>query len=117
MYLLVCLLLQVCSTDMNQDKFYIYFERSGGFAGIAQTLEMKSDTLSQDDQDHLRKMIKDSGFFSFAEESKTGLPDQFNYVITIKNDEQEKTIRMGETNMPASLRPLVDYLRQKARNR
>ena len=117
MYLLVCLLLQACSTDMNQNQFYIYFERSGGFAGIAQTLEIKSDTLSRDDQDHLRTMINDSGFFSFKEESNSGLPDQFNYVITIKNDRQEKTIRFGESGISAKLKPLVDYLSQKARIR
>lgn len=117
MYLLVCLLLQACSADMNQDQFYIYFERSGGFAGITQTLEMKSDTLSQEDQDHLRTMINDSGFFSFTEESNSRLPDQFNYVITIKNDKQEKTIRLSESTISAKLRPLVDYLTQKARIR
>jgi hypothetical protein len=102
---------------MKQNQFYIYFERSGGFAGITQTLEIKSDTLSQENQDHLRTMINDSGFFSFMEESNSGLPDQFNYVITIKNDQQEKTIRLGESAIPAKLMPLVDYLTQKARIR
>jgi hypothetical protein len=117
MCLLVFLLLQACSIDMKQDNFYIHFERSGGFAGITQSLEIKSDTLSREDQDHLRKMINDSGFFTFVEDGDSGLPDQFNYVITIKNDKQENTINIGESSIPAKLRPLVDYLTQKARNR
>lgn len=117
MYLLVFLLLQAYNIDMNQDKFHIYFERSGGFTGIAQTLEIKSDTLSQEDKFHLIQMIDDSGFFEFVEEPTAGLPDQFNYVITIKKEKQDKTIRLVETKITDKLRPLVDYLRQKARIR
>ncbi len=117
MYLQVLWLLLVFNCSMEPKEFYIYFERSGGFAGIEQSIEISSDTLSAEDQDYLRKMIDTSGFFDLKEASETNLPDQFNYVITIKSGSLEKTIRTGDANMPDALRPVVDYMTTMMRNR
>lgn len=108
MYLLAFLLLQVSNIEM--DSFIIKFERSGGFAGITQTLELKSDTLSVEDQGHISKLIDTSGFFDFKEETGSGMPDQFNYIITIKSTELEKTVEVGDVSMPDKMRPLIEYL-------
>jgi hypothetical protein len=115
MYLLAFLLLLASNFEM--DSYYIHFERSGGFAGITQKLELKSDTLSLEDQDHLRKLIDDSGFFELQEETDSGAPDQFIYKITIKTGDLEKTLEAGDVGMPDKLRPLVDYLSNKMRRR
>jgi hypothetical protein len=115
MYLLAFLLLQVSSVDM--DSYHIIFERSGGFAGISQTLELKSDTMSVEDRDHLSKLIESSGFYNLKPESDTGLPDQFIYTLTIKSTGQEKTLTFGEGRIPNALRPLIDYFTAKLRRR
>jgi hypothetical protein len=113
MYLLAFLLLLASNIEM--DSYYIHFERSGGFAGITQTLELKSDTLSLEDQDHLRKLIDTSAFFDLKEETGSGAPDQFNYKITIKSEQKERTFETGDVSMPDKLRPLVNYLTDKMR--
>lgn len=115
MYLLGCLLL--LASNITMDSYYIHFERSGGFAGITQTLELKSDTLSLEDQDHLRKLIDTSGFFDLEEEADSAMPDQFIYKITIKSSNKEKTVEIGDGKMPDNLRPLVDFLTDKMRRR
>ena len=115
MYLLAFLLLQAFNFGM--DDYYIHFERSGGFAGITQSLEIKSDTLSVEDQDHLSKMIESSNFFGLNPVKDSGMPDQFNYVITIKKGTKENTLELGDSNMPANLQPLINFLTQKLRKR
>ena len=115
MYLLVFLLLQV--SDIGMDNYYIKFERSGGFAGITQTLELKTDTLSVEDRDHLSKLIDTSGFFEYKAETGSGMPDQFNYVILIKSRDKEKTVELGDARISEKMRPLVDYLSKLSRKR
>lgn len=115
MYLLVFLLLQ--GSNFQMEQYYIYFERSGGFAGITQTLELKSDTLSVEDQDHLRTLIDASGFFDIESEKDSGMPDQFNYKLTVKYKGKEKTLELEESGITDSLRPLITYLSRKARSR
>ena len=115
MYLLGFLLL--LASNFAMDSYYIHFERSGGFAGITQTLELKSDTLSLEDQDYLRKLIDTSGFFDLKEETDSGAPDQFNYKITIKTGDKENTLETGDVDMKEELRPLIDYLTDKMRHR
>jgi len=115
MYLLVFLLLLASRCEM--DSYYIKFERSGGFAGITRTLELKSDTLSAEDQDHLSKLIESSAFFDYVEESDSGMPDQFSYMITIKSSKDEKTVNTTDSSIPDNLRALVDYLTGLLRNR
>ncbi len=114
MYLLAFLLLQVFSAGM--ENYFISFERSGGFAGISQSIELKSDTLSVEERDHLSKLVESSGFFDLKPEASSGLPDQFNYTLTIKSNGHEKTIMFGEGGIPGSLRPLIDYLTAKLRS-
>ncbi len=115
MYLLAFLLLQAFNIGM--DNYHIKFERSGGFAGITQSLEMKSDTLSMEDQDHLSKMIESSNFFGLDPVKDSSMPDQFNYTLTIKSGDKEKTLELGDSNIPSELQPLINYLTQKLRKR
>lgn len=114
MYLLVFLLLQVFSLEM--DTYHIKFERSGGFAGLNRSLELKSDTLSTEEQDHLSSLINSSGFFDTKEITSSGAPDQFNYKVTIKSGNKENTVELGESDIPDKLRPLIDFLTAKLRS-
>lgn len=117
MYLPVLWLLVVCSCSMKPKEFYIYFERSGGFAGIGQSMEISSDTLSAEVRDHLSHLIDASEFFEIKEESGANLPDQFNYIITIRSGRSERTIETGDGSMPEKLRPLTEYLTKLLREK
>jgi len=117
MYLVYCLFF-IFNGCVIQEPFHIWFERTGGFAGMITMVEIDSKTLSVEEQEKVEEFIEKSGFFEFVSDSlKTNHPDQFQYKITIEYKNDKKSLEFGESGMPNSLRPLVDYLNQKARKR
>jgi hypothetical protein len=102
-----------------QEPFHIWFERSGGFTGIANSIEVSSDTLDPGEADRIREMIDHSGFFDMNEtdSGKAGTPDQFQYQITIEYKNRKKTLRLSESDITEHLQPLIDYLNKEARLR
>ena len=123
MYLVYCLSFIFNSCDI-QEPFYIWFERSGGFAGISTSVEIDSKTLSAEEAGELEQLIEQSGFFDFIKKDTIPTqelgqgPDQFQYEITIEyKGGEKKTVELNESTIPDSLRPLVNYLTQKARFR
>ncbi|MDZ7608052.1 MAG: protealysin inhibitor emfourin [Cyclobacteriaceae bacterium] len=101
------------------DHFYIAFERSGGFAGMIMSVEIKSDTLSVDEAKNLLSLINDSGFFKMTDSlnSGSGVPDGFNYKISIDLNGKLKALEFGESAITPALRPLVDELTKRAKRR
>lgn len=104
---------------MNGEGLYISFERSGGFAGMMNTVEISGDTLAPEELDQLIELVNNSGFFEFdtSDIAETNYPDQFNYRIEIRLNEQSNTIDIGESAINDKLRPLIDHLSSLARRR
>lgn len=102
-----------------QEPFHIWFERSGGFAGLSTSVEISSESLGGEEVEKLKKLIDQSGFYEFQTGDSAGgnMPDQFQYRITIESKGEKKMVELNETTMPETFRPLVDYLIQKARER
>ena len=118
MYLVFCLsLISSCMTI--QDPFYLWFERSGGFAGISTSVEIESESLLPDEVEELRQLIDQSGFLELSKNDTipTELPDQFQYKITIEYEGEKRTVAFSESTVPDSFRPLINYLTQKARSK
>lgn len=90
----------------------IAFERTGGFAGLRVSKTIDSQALPQQEQEGLKKMVDDAGFFDLppAQPTATGGADRFQYKISIDADGRQKTLNVGEAAMPDRLRPLVEYL-------
>lgn len=116
-YLAVCLVL-ISNSLAVQEPFYIWFERSGGFAGITTSIEIDSKSLSSEEAEKLEQLIDDSGFFKeHKSDSPSGnMPDQFQYKISIECEGEKQTVEFGESTVPESFRPLINYLTQKARS-
>ena len=105
-----------CNTVNTQERFYISFERSGGFAGLTNSIELDSDTLSREEQKTLLQLIDDANFFekdfgSNASDSR----DQFFYEITITLGDKKRTISIRDADVSDDLRPLISNLSRKAR--
>lgn len=113
---LAAFLTLVFSFNEVQEKLFISYERSGGFAGITQSVEIDGDTLSVDEVKKLSQLIEDADFFSLQLD-KSNLPDQFYYKIEIVKGEQKGSIEFGESFAPNTLIPLLDYLSKMARKR
>ena len=111
-YLGVLLVQLVVNAVTTQPSFHIYFERSGGFAGMTSSIEIDSDSLSTDEAEKLARLIDDSDFFEIGSEDveKGNLPDQFQYKLTIEKNGREQTLELTDSSIPDSLRPLIQYL-------
>jgi hypothetical protein len=96
----------------------ISFQRTGGFTGIPVTLNIDLDSLPESDAAALRQMIKDTDFFELTESHlERQVPDGFQYVIAVEDKGQRRTIEATDMSMPDKLRPLVNDLSLRARQR
>ncbi len=100
-----------------QEPFSILFERSGGFTGISRSTAIKSDSLTIEEQDELKRIIDEADFFNWvssdAEQNK--VTDQFRYSITIEYGVEKRELILGESEIPDHFRPLITYLVTKTR--
>jgi hypothetical protein len=98
----------------------IYFERSGGFAGIRMNTEIDIHSLPPDEAHKIQGMIDNAKEFFDLKESSSQPPkraaDYFKYKVTVQTEEEEKqnTIETNDITMPSNLRPLINYLIEKA---
>ena len=92
-------------------------ERTGGFAGMRFETTVDSDTLEADDAQKLRQLVENSDFFRLPAQiaPQKPQPDRFQYTLTIETNGNTHTVTAGETALPATMRPLVDWLTQVAR--
>ena len=104
----------------------IDFQRSGGFAGLSQSLSISSDgsaryedmrtgtvetgTLSAETLAELRALIESSAFFSQAPEQDAPCADCFNLGITVTFDGESHTVTAIDIAVDAALEPFVARL-------
>jgi hypothetical protein len=96
----------------------IYFERSGGFAGIRMSTEVDIHSLPPDEAHKIQGMIDNAKEFFNLKESSSQPPkraaDYFKYKVTVQEEEEQNTIETNDITMPSNLRPLINYLIEKA---
>lgn len=96
----------------------IEFQRSGGAFAPAQRRAYAIDTadLSQDEARELTTVVNSSGILDAPEDSPSppASPDRFYYKIQVEEGGRNHTLRVSEVNMPEQLRPLINWLKQRA---
>jgi hypothetical protein len=103
----------------------IYFERSGGFAGISSSTVVDTRSLPPDEAHKIQGMIDSAKeFFDLKKSSPPPkrAADYFKYKVTIQTEEEDEegkqnTIETNDITMPSELRPLINYLIEKAKKR
>ena len=103
----------------------IYYEQSGGFAGIDINTMVNTDSLPSDEVNKLQDLVNKANFFSLnsvSSQPETGA-DYFHYRITVEMDDDSNNNKNGQKKthtleiydpVPAQLKPLIKYLRTKA---
>jgi hypothetical protein len=108
--------------DSNQNRIAqtakkIFFERSGGFAGISISTIVDIQSLPPDEAQRIQGMIDNAKEF-FGKKKSSPPPkraaDYFKYKITVETEENQNTIETDDITMPSELRPLISYLTEKA---
>jgi hypothetical protein len=96
----------------------IYFERTGGFAGLRLQLSLELDDLAAEDSESLEKMVAEADFFHRPEPVVArGVSDGFQYTLTVEQDDDQRTMQVSEGALPEELRPLLNDLSVRARSR
>ncbi len=90
----------------------VTLERTGGFAGVRLSASVDTDKLPSADAQRLRQLVANAHFFSLPETISTPVqqPDRFQYKVTVLDGGRAHTVTAGEVALPASLRPLTDFL-------
>ncbi|MDD5320464.1 MAG: hypothetical protein PHD43_07600 [Methylococcales bacterium] len=86
-------------------------KRTGGFTGIPLTKTVDSATLPQQEAILLHQMMAAADFFKLPSTIPfTPQPDRFQYQITVEQEGKQHGVMFGETAVPASLKPLLNWL-------
>lgn len=89
----------------------ITFEQSGGFAGLIRTKTIDTSTLSPPDAQQVQRLIDAADFFRLPDSIEADVqPDRFQYYITVEDGDRHHSVEISETNIPPTIRPLLEWL-------
>jgi hypothetical protein len=96
----------------------ISYRRTGGFAGMVMSFDIATETMPPDEADEIQDLVKNADFFSLPEiiSSESPSADQFQYQLTVENNEQLHTVEVGDAAVPENLWPLLDKIRVLSRS-
>lgn len=96
----------------------IKFERSGGFAGMRLSTDLKLDDLPDEQAKSIVELLDDLDFDELPEQmlDESG-PDQFTYTITVETKDGEHTVVTGDASAPEKMQELLQLLNRLARTR
>ena len=88
----------------------IFFERTGGFAGVHNKVEIDTEKISKKEQQEIMDRVDKSSFFTLPAKSKpTSIIDGFHYEIRIENGKKH-TIKRSDGAIEEKLKPLFEFL-------
>jgi hypothetical protein len=80
------------------------------------TTTVDTATLPSSEAQTLKRLVDTADFFHLPEKiSGAAQPDRFQYDITIEDHDRHHHVEVGESNIPGTLRPLLDWLMDKVR--
>jgi hypothetical protein len=94
------------------NQIRIVFSRTGGFAGLRVSSVFEPGTLPSSEEDEIRRMVDQSGFFELPTEIAARSPgaDRFVYQVTIEEAGKSHSVQVAEAAAPESLKPLLRRL-------
>jgi hypothetical protein len=95
----------------------IVLKRSGGFAGISQTMSISTDQMPAVEAQKVTSLVQQAGFFALPPVIDSAQPgaDRFQYQITVENEQGAHTVQVDESAVPPGLQPLLDWMKNSAR--
>jgi hypothetical protein len=92
--------------------------RTGGFAGVRRQLSVDTSQLPPDQAERVVELADRSHLDALAAQTSTaGVPDEFQYDLTVTREDRQYHIRLSESAVPAELRSLIDLLFRLTRRR
>ncbi|TSA05263.1 MAG: hypothetical protein D4R81_00490 [Nitrospiraceae bacterium] len=97
----------------------IQFERTGGVAGLRLIATVHSDALAPEEARKVQAMVQEARFFDLPSTLSHAQPgaDRFQYTVTVEIKGRRHTVEIADGAAPPRLRPLLDWLTAKARQK
>jgi hypothetical protein len=97
----------------------IDFASSGGFANLQLEYRADTNTMPEDQAEELTNLVESSGVFDLEKQDvnsdvTVGRADVISYRLTLSDGLRQTTLWMNDLSAPASVRPLLAYLRKLA---
>jgi hypothetical protein len=97
----------------------IDFATSGGFTNLELNYRADTNTLPEEQAQELIRLVESSGVFDLKQEDvnpnvAVGRADVITYRLTLSEGSRQTTLWFNDITAPASLRPLLAYLRKAA---
>lgn len=97
----------------------IDFATSGGFANVELNYRADTNTLPEEQARELTSLVESSGAFEIQQEDvnpnvAVGRADVITYRLTLSEGARQNTLWFNDVTAPASVRPLLAFLRKLA---
>ena len=97
----------------------IDFASSGGFANLELNYRADTNTLPEEQAQELTRLVESSAVFDLEQEDvntnmTVGRADVISYRLSVSDGARQKTLWFNDVTAPASVRPLLAYLRKLA---
>ncbi len=95
----------------------IRYERTGGFAGMRISTDLKADDLSEEHASQISELLDDLDFAELPEQitGEGAMPDRFTYTITVETTKWEHTVTTGDASASEKMQELLQLLDRLAR--
>jgi hypothetical protein len=95
------------------------FSSSGGFANLQLDYKADTTTLPEEQARELNRLVEDSRVFALEQDdidtdAALGRTDVISYRLTLSEETKQTTLWLNDITAPASMRPLLSYLRKLA---
>jgi hypothetical protein len=97
----------------------IDFASSGGFANLQLNYRANTSIMPEDQAKELEGLVEGSGVFDLGQDEvnpsvTVGRADVISYRLTVSDGAKQTALWMNDLTAPASVRPLLTYLRKLA---
>ena len=97
----------------------IDFASSGGFANLELNYRADTNTLPEEQAQELTRLVESSAVIDLEQEDfhtnmTVGRADVISYRLSISDGARQNTLWFNDVTPPASVRPLLAYLRKLA---
>jgi hypothetical protein len=97
----------------------IDFSSSGGVANQELTYQADTNTLPENEAKEITRLVESSGVFELQQKDinpniTVGRADVISYRLSLSDGNKQTTLWMNDVTAPASVRPLLAFLRDRA---
>jgi Emfourin len=92
----------------------IRFRQTGGFGGLVLGCDLNTSTLPPAEAQELTRLINQADLEKIHARRSEKARDLQNYEIAVENEITAKA-SFDDMSVPANIKPLLDFLRQRAR--